>query len=173
MILIIQDYHLSKGLTISLPCHTILVITPSLPCARTIIVMVTPKRQQWYEDEPHIGYYIEDKKIKEKERQDKLDSFLADVDNAKGSQKVYDEIKVVCHKGAVALISVEASGQWMASGSSDGTVRISKVETGRCLRRWEVGQTVDCVAWNPLPNIHILATSVEPEVLALNTGLGG
>ncbi|KAL2342256.1 hypothetical protein Fmac_010196 [Flemingia macrophylla] len=76
------------------------------------------------------------------------------------------------HEDAVTSISVEASGQWMASGSSDGTVRIWEVETGRCLRRWEVGEAVNCVAWNPLPDIHILAVSVGQDVLLLNTGLG-
>ncbi|RDX91898.1 Ribosome biogenesis protein BOP1-like protein, partial [Mucuna pruriens] len=90
------------------------------------------------------------------------------------------------HEDAVTSISVEASGQWMASGgmemgplysvickgSSDGTVRIWEIETGRCLRRWEVGEAVSCVAWNPLPDIHILAVSVGQDVLLLNTCLG-
>ncbi|KAG4968415.1 hypothetical protein JHK87_034066 [Glycine soja] len=76
------------------------------------------------------------------------------------------------HEDAVTSISLEASGQWMASGSSDGTVRIWEVETGRCLRRWEVGESVSCVAWNPLPNIHLLAVSVGQDVLLLNTCLG-
>ncbi|KAI5414756.1 ribosome biogenesis protein BOP1 homolog [Lathyrus oleraceus] len=76
------------------------------------------------------------------------------------------------HEGAVTSISVEASGQWMASGSSDGTVRVWEVETGRCLRRWEVGEAVSCVAWNPLSDIHILAVSAGQDVLLLNTCLG-
>ncbi|CAI8611355.1 unnamed protein product [Vicia faba] len=76
------------------------------------------------------------------------------------------------HEGAVTSISIEASGQWMASGSSDGTVRVWEVETGRCLRRWEVGEPVSCVAWNPLSDIHILAVSAGQDVLLLNTCLG-
>ncbi|XP_058754457.1 ribosome biogenesis protein BOP1 homolog [Vicia villosa] len=76
------------------------------------------------------------------------------------------------HEGAVTSISIEASGQWMASGSSDGTVRVWEVETGRCLRRWEVGEAVSCVAWNPLSDFHILAVSAGQDVLLLNTCLG-
>lgn len=38
---------------------------------------------QWYEDEPHIGYDNTGKKIKKREKQDKLDSFLANVDDSK------------------------------------------------------------------------------------------
>ncbi|XP_057757716.1 ribosome biogenesis protein BOP1 homolog [Arachis stenosperma] len=76
------------------------------------------------------------------------------------------------HEDAVTSISVEPSGQWIASGSNDGTVRIWEVETGRCLRRWDVGEAVNCVAWNPLPDVHILAVSLGQDVLILNTRLG-
>jgi ribosome biogenesis protein ERB1 len=38
---------------------------------------------KWYEDEPHIGYDIKGKKIKKKEKEDKLGSFLANVDDSK------------------------------------------------------------------------------------------
>ncbi|KAG5230102.1 ribosome biogenesis protein [Salix suchowensis] len=38
---------------------------------------------EWYRDEKHIGYDIAGKKLKKKERQDKLDSFLANVDNSR------------------------------------------------------------------------------------------
>ncbi|XP_077230593.1 transducin/WD40 repeat-like superfamily protein [Tasmannia lanceolata] len=76
------------------------------------------------------------------------------------------------HGGAVTSISVEVSGQWICSGSTDGTVRVWEVETGRCLRLWEVGEAVTHVAWNPLPELPILAISVGQDVLLLNTGLG-
>ncbi|KAG2704480.1 hypothetical protein I3760_05G005700 [Carya illinoinensis] len=76
------------------------------------------------------------------------------------------------HQDAVMSISIEASGQWVASGSLDGTVRIWEVETGRCLRVWEIGEAVKCVAWNPLHELPILAVSAGQDVLLLNTGFG-
>lgn len=76
------------------------------------------------------------------------------------------------HEGPVLSISVDPSGQWIASGSNDGTVRIWEVETGRCLRVWEVGEAVQHVAWNPLSELPVLAVSAGPDVLILNTGFG-
>ncbi|KAH9751122.1 Ribosome biogenesis protein BOP1-like [Citrus sinensis] len=76
------------------------------------------------------------------------------------------------HKGAVVSISTEASGQWFASGSTDGTVRIWEVESGRCLRVLEIGEAIQYVAWNPLPELPVLAVSAGQDVLILNTGLG-
>ncbi|KDO47806.1 hypothetical protein CISIN_1g0052352mg, partial [Citrus sinensis] len=46
---------------------------------------------EWYKDEKHIGYDISGKKITKKERQDKLASFLANVDDSKSWRKIYDE----------------------------------------------------------------------------------
>ncbi|XP_010260498.1 PREDICTED: ribosome biogenesis protein BOP1 homolog isoform X2 [Nelumbo nucifera] len=81
-------------------------------------------------------------------------------------------LEYIGHKDTVLSISIDVSGQWMASGSTDGTVRIWEVETGRCLRIWDVGIAVQHVAWNPLPELHILAVAVEHDVLLFNTGLG-
>ncbi|BFG38031.1 hypothetical protein CerSpe_243050 [Prunus speciosa] len=76
------------------------------------------------------------------------------------------------HGDAVTSISVEASGQWIASGSLDGTVRIWEVETGRCLKHWKIGEAVKYVSWNPNPEHSILAVSAGQDVLLLNTGRG-
>ncbi|KAF8411858.1 hypothetical protein HHK36_004417 [Tetracentron sinense] len=76
------------------------------------------------------------------------------------------------HKGAVLSVSVEVTGQWIASGSNDGTVRVWEVETGRCLKIWEIGEAVHRVAWNPVAELPILAVSAGQDVLLLNTGFG-
>ncbi|XP_021758640.1 ribosome biogenesis protein BOP1 homolog isoform X2 [Chenopodium quinoa] len=76
------------------------------------------------------------------------------------------------HSEAVVTISTDSSGQWIASGSTDGTVRVWEVATGRCVRVWEVGSSIRQVAWNPSPDLPILAVSVDQDVLILDTGLG-
>ncbi|CAH8382856.1 unnamed protein product [Eruca vesicaria subsp. sativa] len=76
------------------------------------------------------------------------------------------------HTGAVTSISPDCSGQWIASGSADGSVRIWEVETGRCLKVWQFKEPVKCVAWNPLPDFPILAVAMGQDVIILNTELG-
>lgn len=76
------------------------------------------------------------------------------------------------HTGPVNSICTEPSGQWIASGSSDGTVRLWEVETGRCTKTWEFDEAVQLVSWNPVPSLPILAVAVGPDVYLLNTGLG-
>ncbi|CAM8971030.1 unnamed protein product [Rhodiola kirilowii] len=76
------------------------------------------------------------------------------------------------HAGPVLSISTDPSGQCLASGSVDGTVRIWEVETGRCIKVWDLGSSVQYVAWNPLSDQPIIAAVVEYVVFVLNTGLG-
>ncbi|TKW31698.2 hypothetical protein SEVIR_2G123400v4 [Setaria viridis] len=76
------------------------------------------------------------------------------------------------HEGPVKSVSVEMTGQWLASGSSDGTIRVWEVETGRCLKVWNVGGDVCHIAWNPAPDRPILAAIVEHDLLLINAGVG-
>ncbi|XP_053719580.1 ribosome biogenesis protein bop1 [Synchiropus splendidus] len=71
------------------------------------------------------------------------------------------------HTGMVRSISVSPSGQWLASGSDDGTVRLWEVSTARCMCVVKVGGTVKCVAWNPNPSLSLLGVAVNSEVLIL------
>ncbi|XP_062188566.1 ribosome biogenesis protein BOP1 homolog [Phragmites australis] len=76
------------------------------------------------------------------------------------------------HSAPVKSLSVEITGQWIASGSSDGTIRIWEVETGRCLKVWNVGGDVRHIAWNPAPDRPILAAIVDHDLLLLNVEVG-
>ncbi|CAD6238548.1 unnamed protein product [Miscanthus lutarioriparius] len=77
------------------------------------------------------------------------------------------------HTSPVKSISVEITGQWLASGSCDGTIRVWEVETGRCLKVWNVGGDVRHIAWNPSPDRPILAAVVGHDLLLINAEVGG
>ncbi|EFB17015.1 hypothetical protein PANDA_011079, partial [Ailuropoda melanoleuca] len=76
------------------------------------------------------------------------------------------------HSDLVRCLSVSPEGQWLASGSDDGSVRFWEVATARCLRTMSVGGVVRSVAWNPHPTMCLLAVAVEDSVLLLNPALG-
>ncbi|XP_066344555.1 ribosome biogenesis protein BOP1 homolog [Miscanthus floridulus] len=76
------------------------------------------------------------------------------------------------HASPVKSILVEITGQWLASGSCDGTIRVWEVETGRCLKVWNVGGDVRNIAWNPSPDRPILAAVVGHDLLLINAEVG-
>jgi hypothetical protein len=77
------------------------------------------------------------------------------------------------HSGRVRSVSADPSGQWLASGGDDGTLRLWEVATGRCMRTWHLGAPVVCVAWCPAPATRLLAAAADKAVLLLPSGVGG
>ncbi|KAI5066579.1 hypothetical protein GOP47_0019203 [Adiantum capillus-veneris] len=76
------------------------------------------------------------------------------------------------HAGPVCSIAVDPSGMWLASGSSDKTVRLWEVQTARCCRVWSMTGPVRHIAWNPRAGLGILAIALQQEVLLLDAELG-
>ncbi|XP_067416237.1 ribosome biogenesis protein BOP1 [Emydura macquarii macquarii] len=76
------------------------------------------------------------------------------------------------HTSLVRCLSVSPGGQWLASGSDDGTVRFWEVSTARCMKTIPVEGVVKSVAWNPNPTVCLVAVAVEQSVLLVNPGLG-
>ena len=76
------------------------------------------------------------------------------------------------HLGPVRSLSIDPQGQFLVSGSADGTVKLWEVSTGRCLHTWNVGEVVTCVAWCPNASLSLLAVAVGTRVLLLPTGRG-
>ena len=76
------------------------------------------------------------------------------------------------HNNMVRCLSVESSGQYVASGCDDGTVKVWEVSTGRCLKTWDVAGVVKSLAWCPNTALSLLAVAVDTKLLLINSGLG-
>lgn len=76
------------------------------------------------------------------------------------------------HTDCVRSLSVEPVGQFFASGSDDGTVRIWEVLTGRCMKTFKFEHAVKGVAWCPNQSISLVAVAVENAVHIINPGVG-
>uniref|UniRef100_A0A493TFT4 Ribosome biogenesis protein BOP1 n=1 Tax=Anas platyrhynchos platyrhynchos TaxID=8840 RepID=A0A493TFT4_ANAPP len=76
------------------------------------------------------------------------------------------------HTSLVRCLSISPSGQWLASGSDDCTVRFWEVCTARCMKTLPVGGVVKSIAWNPNPTVCLVAVCVEQSVLLVNPCLG-
>ncbi|XP_059177727.1 ribosome biogenesis protein bop1-like [Physella acuta] len=76
------------------------------------------------------------------------------------------------HTDMVRSISPDPSGQWLASGSDDGTMKLWEVATGRCMKTLKLGGKVTYVAWNPNPDVNLVAAVVGTDVILINSGLG-
>ncbi|XP_041823120.1 ribosome biogenesis protein bop1 isoform X2 [Melanotaenia boesemani] len=75
------------------------------------------------------------------------------------------------HSGLVRSISVSPSGQWLASGSDDGSVKFWEVCSSRCMKTVQVGGAVKSVAWNPNQSVCLVAVALDSVVLILSPSL--
>merc|ERR1719464_2528797 len=77
------------------------------------------------------------------------------------------------HTNMVRTISVEPKGQFLASGSDDGTVKIWEIQTGYCHKTFVFGKTIiTSVAWCPNTSLSLLAVAFENKVVLLNITVG-
>ncbi|KAM9384013.1 ribosome biogenesis protein bop1 [Pholidichthys leucotaenia] len=75
------------------------------------------------------------------------------------------------HGSLIRSISVSPSGQWLVSGSDDGSVRFWEVCSSRCMKTVQVGRPVKSVAWNPNPSLSLVAVALDSVVLILAPSL--
>lgn len=69
--------------------------------------------------------------------------------------------------------ALPAGGQWLASGSDDGSLRVWEVATGRCACVWRLDGAVVCVAWCPDPKLQLLGAAVGNSIVLLPVGVAG
>jgi len=91
----------------------------------------------------------------------------------------------------IRCVSASPDGQYMASGASDGFVRLWEVQTSRLLRSWNVSSIVApftkdenedneltsakpvvCLEWNPNKLHHCLLAAVGKSIVIIATGTG-
>ena len=68
----------------------------------------------------------------------------------------------------VFCIAADPTGQWLASGGADSTLRIWDASTGRCTRTWKLEEAVRSVAW--CPSLRILSAAAGRSVYLLPSG---
>eukprot|EP01035_Chromulina_nebulosa_P018965 gene18965-24775_t len=84
-------------------------------------------------------------------------------------------IQFLGHTKAVRSISISPDGQYIVSGSDDGTVRLWEVDTSLCKYTWNISKNnkpINQVVWNPNPTHHIIAVIVDDELILITTGTG-
>ena len=76
------------------------------------------------------------------------------------------------HEGMVRAVTVSPTGQWIASGSDDQTLKFWEVSTGRCMKTIKMEGVVRCVQWNPNQALSVVAAVVDDVVHIINPKLG-
>ncbi|KAG7719888.1 hypothetical protein KL949_001467 [Ogataea haglerorum] len=75
------------------------------------------------------------------------------------------------HTGRVRALSVHPSGNWLATGADDGTVRVWEVLTGRELYQYAIVEDdedhVEALEWNPKPDVALLAVTCGETIFLL------
>ncbi|ODM96933.1 Ribosome biogenesis protein BOP1 [Orchesella cincta] len=76
------------------------------------------------------------------------------------------------HSHMVRSITLEPHGQFFASGSEDGTVKVWEIATGRCMKTFEFGCVIRWVEWCPNKSLSLLAVAADSDVMLINPGVG-
>mmetsp|Transcript_64904 Transcript_64904/g.155005 ORF Transcript_64904/g.155005 Transcript_64904/m.155005 type:complete len:758 (+) Transcript_64904:61-2334(+) len=99
------------------------------------------------------------------------ESLLPKLPNPKDLRPFPTHVAVVYegHTGMVRSVAVDSTGQWLATASSDETVRIWEVSTGRCYRAFKFAGPVTAVAWNP--KHPLLAIAADSQVFFADAGI--
>lgn len=76
------------------------------------------------------------------------------------------------HTKNVRSITISPDGQYLISGSDDGTVRLWEVDTSLCRNSWKFPDPVVHVTWNPNPQHHVVAVATGNKIVLIATGTG-
>ena len=74
------------------------------------------------------------------------------------------------HKNIIRSLACHSSGQWLASGSDDCTVRIWEIATTRCMNVFNFEKPIVSLQWNPV--LSLLAVATGSKIIFVNPRLG-
>ena len=76
------------------------------------------------------------------------------------------------HTDRVRCIDIDPTGQWLVSGSDDGTVRLWEICTGRNIKTYQLEEKVMSVSWNPRSQVCLFAAVMGHRVTMIQPRLG-
>nr|NVI69921.1 putative ribosome biogenesis protein BOP1 homolog [Cucujiformia] len=76
------------------------------------------------------------------------------------------------HSDMVRTISTDKIGQYLLSGSDDGTIKIWEVNTGRCLKTIHMDDVVRSVEWCPNASLSLVLVASGKRVMLINPHVG-
>nr|MBE5724364.1 putative ribosome biogenesis protein BOP1-like protein [Cucujiformia] len=76
------------------------------------------------------------------------------------------------HTDMIRTISTDKIGQYLLSGSDDGTVKIWEVNTGRCLKTIKTDDVVRSVEWCPNAALSLVLVASGKKVFIINPHVG-
>nr|NVI69904.1 putative ribosome biogenesis protein BOP1 homolog [Cucujiformia] len=81
-------------------------------------------------------------------------------------------VQYLGHTDMVRTISTDKFGQYLLSGSDDGTIKIWEVFTGKCLKTIKTDDIVRSVEWCPNASLSLVLVASGKRVLLINPHVG-
>nr|NVI69937.1 putative ribosome biogenesis protein BOP1 homolog [Cucujiformia] len=76
------------------------------------------------------------------------------------------------HSDMIRSLSTDNNGQYLLSGSDDGSIKIWEVNTGRCLKTIKTDEVVRSVEWCPNSSLSLVLVASGKRVLLINPHVG-
>ncbi|KAJ3273502.1 Ribosome biogenesis protein erb1 [Terramyces sp. JEL0728] len=75
------------------------------------------------------------------------------------------------HSAKVRNFCLDPTGQWIASGSDDKTVKIWEVSTGRNIKTFKLEEVAMAVSWSPSKTVSLIAVATGEKIILLQPGV--
>ncbi|XP_018330072.1 ribosome biogenesis protein BOP1 homolog [Agrilus planipennis] len=76
------------------------------------------------------------------------------------------------HTDMIRTITTDKTGQYLASGSDDCTVKVWEINTGRCLKTFKTDAVVRTIEWCPNEKLPLILVASGRKVILINPNVG-